>query len=141
MAASIVPLSLLLPPTTQASTQSSGANVIGAQPWSEARLNAALASGKPIFVYFTADWCVSCKVNEASSIEREDTAEAFRAAGVTVLKADWTNADQAITRELAKHDRNSVPLYLWYTPGQPQPEILPQILTPAMLVDRAKALD
>ena len=141
MAASIVPLSLLLPPTTQASTQSSGANVIGAQPWSEARLNAALASGTPIFVYFTADWCVSCKVNEASSIEREDTAEAFRAAGVTVLKADWTNADQAITRELAKHGRNSVPLYLWYTPGQPQPEILPQILTPAMLVDRAKALD
>ena len=58
-----------------------------------------------------------------------------------MLKADWTNADQAITRELAKHGRNSVPLYLWYKPGQAQPEILPQILTPAMLTDRAKALD
>lgn len=141
MAASIIPLSLLLPPPGAVAPEAAGASVIGAQPWSEARVEQALASGKPLFVYFTADWCVSCKVNEASSIEREETAEAFRAAGVTVLKADWTNADQAITRELAKHGRNSVPLYLWYKPGQAQPEILPQILTPAMLADRAKALD
>ncbi|WP_343042851.1 protein-disulfide reductase DsbD family protein [Sphingomonas lacunae] len=141
MAASIVPLSLLLPlpPTTASDETATG--VIGGQSWSESRLQQALASNKPVFVYFTADWCVSCKVNEASSIEREETTEAFRAAGVTVLKADWTNADQSITRELAKHGRNSVPLYLWYRPGQPSPEILPQILTPAMLVDRARAVN
>jgi thiol:disulfide interchange protein len=58
---------------------------------------------------------------------------------VQVLKADWTNADPAITRELARHDRNSVPLYLWYPAHGGEPEILPQVLTPSMLTDRAKA--
>ncbi|MFM6853978.1 MAG: hypothetical protein ACKOUM_07845, partial [Sphingopyxis sp.] len=64
---------------------------------------------------------------------------AFAAAGVAVLRADWTSADPAITRELATHGRNSVPLYLWYPAGGGAPQILPQILTPAMLADRAGA--
>lgn len=139
MAASIVPLSLLLPVPTAAPTATAGASVIDAQPWSEASLASAQASGRPLFVYFTADWCVSCKVNEASSIEREDTAQAFRAAKVQVFKADWTNADPAITRELAQHGRNSVPLYLWYPADGSEPEVLPQLLTPSMLIDRAQA--
>jgi thiol:disulfide interchange protein/DsbC/DsbD-like thiol-disulfide interchange protein len=139
MAASIVPLSLFLPAPTEGPLENSTSSQIGAQPWNETRLATAQASGKPLFVYFTADWCVSCKVNEASSIERDETAAAFRAADVQVLKADWTNADPAITRELAKHGRNSVPLYLWYPAGGGEPEVLPQILTLAMLIDRAKA--
>ena len=142
MAACIVPLSLLLPQlpagTTAAATSVSD-SLVDARPWSEAALAEARASGRPLFVYFTADWCVSCKVNEASSIERDETAEAFRLADVTVLKADWTNADPAITRELATHGRNSVPLYLWYPADGSEPELLPQILTPSLLVDRAKA--
>lgn len=139
MAALIVPAALLLPePIVRDSTTATEGSLLDTEPWSAARVVALRAGGKPLFVYFTADWCVSCKVNEASSIEREETAAAFRAAGVTTLVADWTNADPAITRELATHDRNSVPLYLWYPAGGGAPEILPQVLTPGMLVERAE---
>lgn len=96
----------------------------------------ARATGKPVFVYFTADWCLSCKANEAGAINREMVKEAFDKAGVITLVGDWTNGDPVITRTLADLGRNSVPLYLWYTPGAAQPEILPQILTPGMLTDR-----
>ncbi|WP_081944729.1 protein-disulfide reductase DsbD family protein [Sphingopyxis sp. MWB1] len=101
-------------------------------------LTNARASGKPVFVYFTADWCVSCKANEAAAINREAVQQAFDKAGVVTLVGDWTNGDPAITRTLAEHGRNSVPLYLWYAPGAAQPEILPQILTPGMLAEKAK---
>lgn len=136
LAASIVPLDQLLP--EQAAPQASAApDIHGSEPWSEARLAALRAEGRHVFVNFTADWCVSCKVNEAAAIDREETAEAFRAGNVAVLVADWTNADAAIARELERHGRNSVPLYLWYPAGGGEPEILPQILTPDMLTSRA----
>ena len=96
----------------------------------------ARASGKPVFVYFTADWCLSCKANEAGAINREAVQEAFKAKGVVTLAGDWTNGDPVITRTLAEHGRNSVPLYLWYAPGAAKPEILPQILTPGLLADK-----
>ncbi len=144
MAAMIVPLALALPDSDarrdNAAPQSpNGAD--GARPWSGSSLAAALDAGQPVFVYFTADWCVTCKVNEASSINRDETAASFAAANVTVLVADWTSADPAITAELARHGRNSVPLYLWYPAGSRDPEVLPQILTPSMLIDRAGRSD
>jgi thiol:disulfide interchange protein len=90
-----------------------------------------------VFVYFTADWCLSCKANEAGAIERAAVQAAFAKAGVITLVGDWTNGDPVITRTLADLGRNSVPLYLWYAPGAAQPDILPQILTPGMLTDKA----
>jgi DsbC/DsbD-like thiol-disulfide interchange protein/cytochrome c biogenesis protein CcdA len=111
----------------------------GAETWSEARVASSLQKGHPVFVYFTADWCLSCKVNEATSIERFEVRDAFRRAGVTVLAGDWTNGDPAITRFLESQGRAGVPLYLWYLPGK-RPEQLPQVLTPAMLISRARAL-
>jgi thiol:disulfide interchange protein len=110
----------------------------GAEQWSDARVASLERQGKPAFVYFTADWCLSCKVNEATSIDREEVRDAFSRAGVTVLAGDWTNGDPAITRFLESRGRAGVPLYLWYAPGKP-PEELPQVLTPAMLIDRAQA--
>jgi len=98
----------------------------------------ARATDKPVFVYFTADWCLSCKANEAGAIDREAVQAAFDKAGVVTLVGDWTNGDPVITRTLAEHGRNSVPLYLWYAPGAAKPEILPQILTPSTLTDLAK---
>ncbi len=98
----------------------------------------ARATGKPVFVYFTADWCLSCKANEAGAIEREAVQKAFDRAGVVTLVGDWTNGDPVITRTLAEHGRNSVPLYLWYPPRAAKPEILPQILTPGLLADLAE---
>jgi len=64
---------------------------------------------------------------------------AFARAGVVTLVADWTSGDPAITRTLADHGRNSVPLYLWYAPGAAAPDMLPQILTPGLLIERAGA--
>ena len=110
----------------------------GAEAWSEQRVAAYLGQGRPVFVYFTADWCLTCKANEAVAIDRDEVREAFEAAGVEVLVGDWTDGDPAITRFLESRGRAGVPLYLWYAPGQ-QVEELPQILTPGMLVERAKA--
>jgi thiol:disulfide interchange protein len=110
---------------------------LGAAAWSEAAVSRELAAGRPAFVYFTADWCLTCKVNEAAAIERDEVRDAFRKAGVKVLVGDWTNGDPAITRFLDRRARAGVPLYLWYEPGRGEPEELPQILTPSMLSDRA----
>ena len=109
-----------------------------ADAWSEARVDAAIQQRKPVFVYFTADWCLSCKVNETTSIDRDEVHDAFKKAGVVVLTGDWTNGDPAITRFLESRGRAGVPLYLWYAPGKPVEE-LPQVLTPTMLISRAQA--
>jgi DsbC/DsbD-like thiol-disulfide interchange protein/cytochrome c biogenesis protein CcdA len=111
---------------------------LGAEAWSEARVAKYLGEGRPLFVYFTADWCLTCKANEAAAIEREAVREAFGKAGVKVLVGDWTNGDPVITRFLESRGRAGVPLYLWYAPDRPEPEELPQILTPGMLVDRSR---
>ena len=112
--------------------------VAGADAWSEQRVAAAVQQGRPVFVYFTADWCLTCKVNEAAAIDREGVRDAFRQANVEVLAGDWTNGDAAITRFLESRGRAGVPFYLWYAPGR-SPEELPQVLTPAMLISRADA--
>ena len=108
--------------------------------WTEARVDAVLASGHPAFVYFTADWCLTCKANEAAAIDRDEVRDAFKKAGVTVLAADWTKGDPAITRFLESRGRAGVPLYLWYAPGRPVEE-LPQILTPGTLISRAQQVN
>ncbi|KXU31779.1 thiol:disulfide interchange protein [Sphingobium sp. 22B] len=101
-------------------------------PFDEARLASLRAAKKPVFLYFTADWCLTCKANEAAAIDREETRAAFKRAGVTVMVGDWTNADPAITRFLEGQGRSGVPLYLWYAPGR-EAQTLPQLLTPATL--------
>ncbi|HWC56853.1 MAG TPA: thioredoxin family protein, partial [Sphingomicrobium sp.] len=110
----------------------------GAEQWSEARVASYVQQGHPVFVYFTADWCLSCKVNETTSIDRDEVRDAFKKAGVKVVAGDWTNGDPAITRFLESQGRAGVPLYLWYAPGKPV-EQLPQVLTPAMLISRAQS--
>ena len=109
---------------------------IAARPFSETRLAEARAAGKPVFVWFTADWCLTCKVNERVAIEREATRVAFEQAGVVALVGDWTRRDPQITRFLSRHGAAGVPLYLWYAPGR-QAEVMPQVLTAGDLVRRA----
>jgi cytochrome c biogenesis protein CcdA len=109
----------------------------GTEGWSEARVASYLQQRKPVFVYFTADWCLTCKANEVAAIDRDEVQEAFKAAGVKVLVGDWTNGDPAITRFLESRGRAGVPLYLWYAPGR-EPEELPQVLGPSMLTSRAR---
>lgn len=108
------------------------AGLLGARPFSEAALAQARAQHKPVFAYFTADWCLTCKVNENVAIETETTRAAFARAGVVVLVGDWTRRDPAITRYLTTAGAAGVPLYMWY-PADGAPTRLPQVLTPAIL--------
>ncbi len=103
------------------------------EPFSEKRLAKLRAAGTPVFVDFTADWCLTCKVNEKAAIERDATQQAFARHGVVTLVGDWTRGDPAITSFLAKHGRNSIPFYLFYAPGK-EAQVLPQILTTGNLV-------
>jgi DsbC/DsbD-like thiol-disulfide interchange protein/cytochrome c biogenesis protein CcdA len=109
------------------------------QAFSAEALATARASGKPVFLWFTADWCVTCKVNESTSIERESVRAAFERAGVVTMVGDWTVRDPAITQFLTQQGAAGVPLYLWYAPGAPGPEQLPQVLTPDLLAEKASA--
>ncbi len=110
-----------------------------AQPFAEAKLASLQAAGKPVFLYFTADWCLSCKVNEKAAIERAETQDAFHKAGVTTMIGDWTDGDATIGKFLEAHGRSGVPLYLWYPAGGGEPKELPQILTPGLLAGLAGA--
>ena len=112
-------------------------SILPTQPYGEDALAKARASGKPAFLYFTADWCLTCKVNEAAAIEREDTRAAFEKAGVIVLRGDWTRRDAAISRFLSAQGAAGVPLYMWYPANGGAPQQLPQVLTPALLADLA----
>jgi thiol:disulfide interchange protein len=123
-------LALAFLPMAVAPAEAQAGGALNAQPFSEARLAALRAQGKPVFLYFTADWCVTCKVNEKAVLERAEVARGFRAKGVTVLVGDWTRGNGEIGRFLEKHGRSGVPLYLWYAPGG-EAEVLPQILTVA----------
>jgi thiol:disulfide interchange protein len=127
---------------TLAPTNKIEAGLLGAEPFSEARLAALRSAERPVFVYFTADWCVTCKVNEKAAIDTADVAAAFKANKVAVLVGDWTNGDPAITRMLEAHGVSGVPLYLYYPggfdAGMTIPTKLPQLLTQALLIKVAK---
>jgi len=110
----------------------------GSEPFSEARIADLTAQKKPIFVYFTADWCLTCKVNEKAAIERAEVRTAFARAGVVEMIGDWTNGDPAIGRFLEAKGRSGVPYYVFYHRDGTTEE-LPQLLTPAMLVAKAQA--
>jgi thiol:disulfide interchange protein len=112
------------------------AGLLDAEPFSEERLAHLREERRPVFVYFTADWCLTCKVNEQAVLERDAVARAFAAKGVKVLVGDWTRGDAEIGRFLEQHGRSGVPLYLWYAPGG-EARILPQILTPGLLTNHA----
>jgi DsbC/DsbD-like thiol-disulfide interchange protein/cytochrome c biogenesis protein CcdA len=117
-----------LPTSAPAASADSATSV----PFDVAKLAELRAANKPVFLYFTADWCLTCKANEAAAIDRAETRAAFDKAGVTVMVGDWTNADPAITRFLESQGRSGVPLYLFYAPGK-EAQTLPQLLTPATL--------
>ncbi|MCW5773623.1 MAG: thioredoxin family protein [Rhodospirillaceae bacterium] len=99
------------------------------------RLATLRREGKPVFVNYTAAWCVTCLVNEKVVLRQEAVWAAFARKGVVTMKADWTRRDPAITRALAELGRNGVPVYALYAPGAEKPVLLPQILTESAVLD------
>lgn len=133
----VAPTELAIAPT--ASTTSSAIQNQW-QPWSPATLSQFQSQGRPVFVDFTASWCLSCQVNERVALDRPQVQQAFASANVVLLRADWTRHDPAITQALAALGRDSVPVYLLYAPGQSSPRVLPAVLTPGMVVDAVDKL-
>ena len=128
---------IALPNSYAEQVQSGARSILKPVKFSEAALAEARASGQPVFLWFTADWCVTCKVNESVAIEREATKAAFEEVGVIAMEGDWTRPDAEITAYLNAHGAAGVPLYIWYEPGG-EAEQLPQVLTADMLIERAE---
>jgi thiol:disulfide interchange protein/DsbC/DsbD-like thiol-disulfide interchange protein len=98
--------------------------------YSEQAVAEALATGQPSFVVFTADWCITCQVNEHIVLNRPAVREALQDAGFALFKADWTRRDEVIRQKLAEFGRAGVPLYLVYSPDAPdRPQILSELLS------------
>jgi len=111
------------------------------QPWSQTAVDNTLANGQPVFVDFTAAWCLSCKVNEAVALGTDAVKQAFAQKNVALFRADWTHADPAISQTLQQYHRDGVPLYLLYSPkAKDAPQVLPEVLTPGIVLDALKNL-
>jgi thiol:disulfide interchange protein DsbD len=108
-------------------------------PYSQQALDQARADGHPVFIDFTAAWCLSCQVNERAVLRSSDVQHEFADKKITLLKADWTQYDPEITRELASLDRSGVPTYVIYPASTAaRPDVLPELLTKSIVLDALK---
>lgn len=103
--------------------------------WSPEAQAQAQASGQPVFVDFTAAWCITCQFNKHSALADADVLADFQARGVRLMRADWTLRDAVISAELRKLGRSGVPVYALYAPGATAPVLLPEILSAAGVRD------
>jgi len=110
------------------------------QPWSAQAVARYQAQGRPVMVDFTASWCLSCQVNERVALDQPSVQKVFQDANVALLKADWTRGDDAITQTLASLGRSGVPAYALYVPGEANPRLLPEALTPGIVIDAVAKL-
>ncbi|MFO0691389.1 MAG: thioredoxin family protein [Myxococcota bacterium] len=118
------------PSATGAEAAESGLEGDGFRPYDEAAVRERLAAGVPVFVVFTADWCITCKVNERTVLDRPAVREALARDGFALFRADWTRRDEGIRTKLAEFGRAGVPLYLVYDPAEPdRPRVLSELLS------------
>lgn len=119
-------------PVVQANSAETGP--LASSPWSAEAVRTAQEQGRPVLVNFTADWCVTCKINERAALSSSGVAEALLTTNALYLVGDWTSRDDAITAELVRRGRSGVPLYLLYPAGGGEPRILPQLLTEGLVI-------
>ncbi len=111
------------------------------QSYSPQLLEQYRAQGRPVFVDFTANWCLSCQVNERVVLERADVQQRLHASGIALVRADWTRHDETIARALAELGRSGVPTYVLYSgSGQEPPQVLPEVLTPGIVFNALDTL-
>ena len=137
LVAGVVAISVIAPAklgeTAAASTPSQARGAW--EPWSVDAVVRYQAQGRPVFVDFTAGWCLSCQVNERVALGRPEVQKAFADGNVALLRADWTQHDDAITGALTALGRSGVPTYVLYAPGDSNPRLLPEVLTPGIVTD------
>lgn len=127
-------------PDYKSEAEAGGAGELGQlalEPFSPERVTGYIDAKQPLFLYFTADWCVSCKVNERVALASNAVGEAFRRRGIKVVAGDWTNEDPVITEWLGRYGRVGVPLYLYFPAGSSldTATVLPQILVPDTVIN------
>lgn len=105
------------------------------EPWSPERVAELQAQQQPFYIDFTARWCLTCKVNKGIVFGSEEVISAFRKHDVILLKADWTQQDETITQALAEYNRSAVPFNLMFGPGVDAPVVLPEVLTPGIVLE------
>ncbi|MBL4623033.1 MAG: thioredoxin family protein [Immundisolibacteraceae bacterium] len=110
-------------------------NQSGWEPFDQVALDGYLATGEPLFIDFTAAWCITCQVNKRIALHQPRLAEFFADQGIRTIRADWTRQDPQITAALARVGRNGVPTYLFYDPSG-TPHLLPEVLTANIVIDR-----
>jgi thiol:disulfide interchange protein DsbD len=106
------------------------------EKFSPERVEQARKAGQPVFIDFTAEWCINCKVNEGVVLNTPPVATAFKDKRVVTLRADWTASDPVITKWLKKFQRIGVPLYVLYRPGEAAPVLFPELLTQKLVLDQ-----
>jgi len=104
--------------------------------YSAERVDSLRSTGRPVFIDFTAAWCLTCQVNKQTVLSTPEVTEAFEQSNVALIRADWTNRDADITKALASHGRSGVPVYVYYAGPNDSAEILPEVLTKDMILDR-----
>ena len=121
-----------------AAAQAAGAPEVVWEKWSPAAVEKLRAEGRMIYVDFTARWCATCQTNKKIVFASDTVLREFAAKKIVTLRADWTNKDPAITAELAKYQRSAVPFNVLWKPGKPEPLLLPELLTPGIVLDAIK---
>lgn len=123
------------PQSRNVSSSSNSKSELNWQKFSPEKVKELKASGKPFFIDFTAAWCLTCQVNEKVALTSSEVVQMFPEKDIVALKADWTSRDETITRALAEYGRNSVPVYVLYKGNGEKPEILPEVLTPKVVLN------
>ena len=133
----VIAVSVFTPAKLAATVRASAANVAqgGWEPWTAETVSRYQSQGRPVFVDFTASWCLSCQVNERVALSRPEVQKSFSDANVALLRADWTQHDDAIGNALAALGRSGVPAYALYVPGEASPRLLPEVLTPGIVTE------
>jgi thiol:disulfide interchange protein DsbD len=110
-------------------------------PWSKQAVSSALDAGHPVFVDFTAAWCVTCQFNKQMVLEKDSVRERFESANVTTLIADWTNHDPEISAEIDGLGRSGIPVYVFYQADGGEPLLLPELLTESIVLEAIDKVD
>ena len=117
------------------------ADGINWQRYSSTAVAQARKRGFGVFLDFTAAWCINCQVNDRFVLQNPDVVRVFKDKGIIAFKADWTKYDPAITQALASFGRNSIPVYVYYPTGANTPDILPQLITPKIILKRIRSIE